>query len=472
MPRPIPDDVENVTGFDWFLIPVPSDPVFIAAAWDAFSELTYPWNWGKEGRVPESDIAAQLWSDAIYEALRVRDMGFPDVILDYIDEVETLLAAIRDKPCCDNVSYAPLGGDENTGGATDLEDRVGDPPDTWGNEPIADWSEWETYKCGAARAMATLPAEIMRRFDAISAHEDGAGWVDLIGAALAWIPVVGEPAEILWIWIGNIIDAGLDWAVDFEGAAQEIEAAQADIECAIFQADGVEAAATAMENAVQDAVTGLLASAFVPFFPYQMWTNIIYQGYFINEDGDRVDLDTVITPADDCCIDITDDLELVNRIGTNNAVSGTPTWTTEGDYGLRFEWERSPQDENAEQPRPHATFVFNTPDCVVLAASTVDYQIRVTGDLIDPSGTEATDDSDKFQGAADDMCPDTSAPASPGVVTGPEFTRNLPVDVTVSGSFSVAADTNYVSIGVRIPDHFLDEVDLLFELISLDVTPD
>lgn len=303
MPYPLPDDIGGVTGLRWFLVAVPDDVAYTRAAMDRYTDLANYWQWGMEGPIPiESDLAAQQWANAVDETLRALEMGFPDILLGYIDGIEALLTAIRDKPvCCDNYGFGAIGDDTNTGGATDIVDSVGDPPDTWGGDPVADWGEWNAWKCGAAFAMAGQPGETMRRLGNIAQHEDAAGWTEFLATALSFIPIAGAFAALLFEWVGAILVAGLDWVVDFEGAANEIDAAEDDIACAIFQADGVEAAATAMQAAVVDAITGTAAKALAGYFPYQMWTNIIYQGYFIDDDGNTVDLDTIVTPSTNCC---------------------------------------------------------------------------------------------------------------------------------------------------------------------------
>src|SRR3990172_7972989 len=133
MPHPLPEDVAGVSGTRWFLVAVPDDPAYTRAAMDIYTDMANYWKWGLEGPVPnDSNLAAQQWANAIAETLEALEIGFPDILLGYIDGVEALLQAIRDKPiCCDNFGFEAIGGDENTGGAIDVEDGVGDPPETW-----------------------------------------------------------------------------------------------------------------------------------------------------------------------------------------------------------------------------------------------------------------------------------------------------------------------------------------------------
>lgn len=208
MPRPIPDDVENVTGFIWYLIPVPDDPVFVQAAWDAFTELTKPWNWGKEGRVPESDIAAQKWSDAIYEALRVRDMGFPDDILTYIDEVETLLESILEKsPCCDDAAlYDELTDPDGivdpetdeTGG--DIVVGEGDPPGE-----IPDWPTYHDELCDRATRFADGLLTWVQFLEGLSSLTQ-IGLAAVLAGLLLGLNAVGIATAAIAIGVLDVLD--------------------------------------------------------------------------------------------------------------------------------------------------------------------------------------------------------------------------------------------------------------------------
>src|SRR3989304_10524433 len=120
MPYPIPEDLNEIEGWRWFLVPLPDNDQMIANAWGMWSELSNYWAWGLEGPVPElSDQAAQIWADALYEGMRVQAMGFPDILLGHIDEVEALLRQLSvEQACCE---WIP-GGDQVVGaGEDDLE---------------------------------------------------------------------------------------------------------------------------------------------------------------------------------------------------------------------------------------------------------------------------------------------------------------------------------------------------------------
>lgn len=163
MPYPIPDNLDNIEGWRWYLVPLPDNDQMIQVAWGMWSELTHFWNWGKEGPVPEqSEKAAQLWAAALYEAWRIRDMGFPDLILTYIDEVETLLEAIRDRPCCPPALETLYPVPDGSVDVTDVGDQtgqdivwdVGDPPggaSTWAEATLARCSRAEDFAAGLSR---------------------------------------------------------------------------------------------------------------------------------------------------------------------------------------------------------------------------------------------------------------------------------------------------------------------------------
>src|SRR3990172_864835 len=103
MPHPLPEDVAGVSGTRWFLVAVPYDPAYTRAAMDIYTDMANYWKWGMEGPVPtDSDLAAQQWANAIAETLEALEMGFPDILLGYIDEVEELLQALQGSGCCDD----------------------------------------------------------------------------------------------------------------------------------------------------------------------------------------------------------------------------------------------------------------------------------------------------------------------------------------------------------------------------------
>lgn len=259
MPRPLPDNVETITGWSWYLIPVPDHPVFVQAAWDAYSELAHPWNWGKEGRVPDSDIAAQLWANALYEALRVRDMGFPDSILDYIDEVEALLQQIlQTSGCCSNV--APTDETQTFTG-----DYPTTAPSTWGDgETVVDSDDWQELVCGAANAYVDYLKEMNDNIQLVIAG--GSLVIGAIAGLLGLLTGAGVLAAVAWgtasTVVGNLVALGSGAA--FAGVDDDIEAAREDIVCAIWN----DASATALADAVEAAVGSVAWSTFYAYVDY------------------------------------------------------------------------------------------------------------------------------------------------------------------------------------------------------------
>ncbi len=284
MPRPIPDDVENVTGFIWYLIPMPDDPVFVQAAWDAFSELTKPWNWGKEGRVPESDIAAQLWSDAIYEALRVRDMGFPDLLLDYLDEVEPLLRQLAQSDfCCDALPGADTIYTDLPSG---LETSDTDTDTSTFPDGIADQSEWDDYICRAATAFVDSFIEIPDQVTgAISATIQVLTLIVIVYTTGAYIAIAGAIAGVLTVagildalgYLEDII-AGLN--AETEDTPSEVQtellAVRDDLICSIVDSPTNTAAGSAFRGIVANAVTSVAWENLLLLLSADSWFAKIY----------------------------------------------------------------------------------------------------------------------------------------------------------------------------------------------------
>lgn len=261
MPYPIPDNLDNIEGWRWYLVPLPDDDQMIQVAWGMWSELTHFWNWGKEGPVPEqSEKAAQLWAAALYEAWRIRDMGFPDLILTYIDEVEGLLRQIRDVGCC-----GPQDPTEGQFYTDAISDGVGDVPQNIIDAGFAtdstDWAGFDAYKCMIAHVIIDDAREKLTRLANLYDDEGldfigGAGAAAAIlgfifanlatgGAALvAGIIGASGAAAALYSWLNNVGSTVLT------GIASDLDTNRDDIACAIYGADGPDAAISAFYSAV------------------------------------------------------------------------------------------------------------------------------------------------------------------------------------------------------------------------------
>lgn len=290
MPYPIPDNLDNIEGWRWYLVPMPDDDQMIQVAWGMWSELANYWMWGLEGPIPEdSDKAAQLWADAIYEAWRVRDMGFPDDILTYIDEVETLLRAIRDSQCCgpQDITDGQLYTDAVT-------DNSGDVPANIVSAGYAsdsnDWTGFAEYKCMIAHVIIDNTRQKLESFAGLF-NDEGTELVGgiatvaaVLGAVLglvtgSWVVlVVGLIASVGSVALAyeQILAIGSATLTAWSAALDEERDA---IACAIYGADGSNAALSALYSAVDSNVSAA-AGAFVRTMNMGPVVRALYSGRY------------------------------------------------------------------------------------------------------------------------------------------------------------------------------------------------
>lgn len=177
MPYPLPDDVAAVSGLRWYLVAVPDDVTYGRVALGVYTSLAKYWQWGLEGPVPiDSDLAAQQWADAIDATLEALEMGFPDILLGYIDDVETLLQQLVSKAdgatCCgsqtwNEITWAPIGGDTQIIiSDTDANNDPSTFPVTPATDPdddgIVTLDDLRDYLCGAAYIWVDTAIDILK----------------------------------------------------------------------------------------------------------------------------------------------------------------------------------------------------------------------------------------------------------------------------------------------------------------------
>lgn len=273
MPHPIPANPASIEGWRYYLVAIPDDDVAVSAAWAIYSELMNNWAWGLEGLEANSPVMAQVWADALFETIRIRTMGFPDNLLGYIDEVESLLTAIRDAQnlwsgCCENLSVSAGGV------TTEIAPDVGDPPATWGDgETVADWSDWKQLMCGAADVYVdhlVRQAEQIHTLLAVGAIGIGivGGILGLLsGAGIILAIAYGSAASVtggLASYIGSTL---------FNTASDDIEDAREDIRCAALFGPSSLAAA------VQAAVSATVWDVFFKWVDYDStWATLAEGG--------------------------------------------------------------------------------------------------------------------------------------------------------------------------------------------------
>lgn len=272
---------------------------------NVFLSIMHIFEWRALFRVDDYDFAD--WDDvqrilseaeaSLGTAMRIQEL------VPYIDDIETLLTELRDKDiCCDApVTFKPPGIDKNSG--SDIEDDTGPPPTEWGGEPIADWDAWREYKCEAAYEVVSWAAATMRNLADLE-ELDTPLTADTIAEVLSYIPLIGEFVAVLWYLSFELADQAWDLFADFETAATQIEAAEDEIACAIYQADGPDTAAAAMKTEVQTAVAGLFTSIVAEYLAYDMWMHWVYEGTATDVEGNTQDIGALLTPGThDCCVD-------------------------------------------------------------------------------------------------------------------------------------------------------------------------
>lgn len=294
MPHPLPDDVNNVTGLRWFLAAVPDDPAFTRAAWDIFTEMTNFWKWGKEGPVPnDSDKAAALWSEAVYETIEAYQMGFPQLIIDNIDDIETILQAILDRAevegCCDDGVYdivtdpdgiiQPLPDDTGQ----DIEWDIGTPPggeSTWESATLERCAQAEKFADGldgwilavqAMHALPTLGILIVLSYFLAALAGIGLG-VAVAGGAFGVVGAYTLFAEL---------QALFELTPDYAAAQAELDDPDVigDVVCAIITSDNAAAAESAIDAALTASAPN--AAPMIALLPLR-WI----MGHIFNLDGD------------------------------------------------------------------------------------------------------------------------------------------------------------------------------------------
>jgi len=240
---PLPAD-PDVTALAYYLIAIPDAPEYRQAVKGWFGELGNAKNWGQEGIVPGSFIAAQAWLRAIDETWRLIEMAWPDTLLAYIDDLETLLAGIKTAqqnqlPCCGNYTAGnPPGGASST-------DPVPQPIiDAGYATGTSDYAGYANYKCMAAHVFLDNLIAKLNDFACLSTIGDGG--MAIIDTILA--VVVGGGGAVVMVG-GILIDIAAmaalwDAIKDFssatlEGLAAGIEDNRAEIVCAIVSGDGI-----------------------------------------------------------------------------------------------------------------------------------------------------------------------------------------------------------------------------------------
>jgi hypothetical protein len=252
----LPDE-PDVSSFAYFLVAIPDDPIYRQAIKGWYSELGQPHMWGLEKVTSGSFVAAQAWLRAIDETWRLLEMGWPDLLLGYIDGVESLLAEIRDKEtyaltCCnDNYTFAPIpGGGESTG---DVPQPIIDAGYATG---VSDHEGYNGYRCMAAHLFLDVIASNLQDLAPIvQGASFGLSLFLLFFGSVIHVPAVSIAGLLVGIpEILAFIDALKDLgSVTLNELADDLIANHEEIVCAIVQGDGIDDMIDQFDAAINDA---------------------------------------------------------------------------------------------------------------------------------------------------------------------------------------------------------------------------
>lgn len=277
MAYPIPENVSTVSGLKWYLVAIPDDVAYRRAAYNAYTELADVWNWGEDGKSPDAPQIRQQWLSAINATWELIEMGFPESLLDYIDEIEILLRELKAiGGCCpENITYLP----GPTVGNPDGYAYDGDHPTTWGESTdTTDVADYNDVVCGAAHNYVDYLASTGVTLDALVQNKLLV--VAAIASLLGALATGGLTLLVNVALAGGIFTALVSgWTSDLlTDAADAIESARSSILCAILSGDG---------EAVSDAIEAVVsASAFNLWFrwiDYQSAINVMLTGELSGE---------------------------------------------------------------------------------------------------------------------------------------------------------------------------------------------
>lgn len=260
MPYPIPEKPWSAE-FSYFLVAVPADRAFVRALKGHFTELGSATFWGEEARDPDRFEAAERMLEAIDETWRLIEMGFPDNLLAAIDEVEPLLRDLIASQCCPT---DPWGGQGYTGTYEDGNDVPQDIIDAGFATGATDYAGFDDYKCMVAhQAVKDAAAKLHKLatlYDETGLEFVGEiGWITGIITAVIGFLTVGPPLVIVGGMIAAVGVAAEIWEKVITATAPDINALgdavltnEDALACAIYQADGSEAAVTAFNAKVDE----------------------------------------------------------------------------------------------------------------------------------------------------------------------------------------------------------------------------
>lgn len=224
-------------------------------------------------------------------------------LVQYIDDLETLLQQILAAQCsCGSSLFRqqPAGILPNT--SSTIQDGIGDPPATYGDEPITTWGEWEDYKCQAGFLFVEQVALKLEELDALLLEYTADGITsELVGWILSKLTFLNKYFALGWDIFTSWWNFVWTEVVGLQAAADEVRAAASTIACAIMNGDGPQDTADQFQSAVDDAITSVIISSMLDGFPWLQWANMIYTGQTELQDGTIVYFEDQLTPGEHTC---------------------------------------------------------------------------------------------------------------------------------------------------------------------------
>lgn len=276
------------------LVFYPDAPEYRRALLGQIAELSDAWNW--EGTREDQALARTAWLAAELETLECHDMAC-------LDEIIAILEAIRDKPCCDDVTGFSEGTETPGGGMiwpipgpevypvpdNDTSPGTGDYPITTVTDPdndgIVTQSEWEQYLCGAANYIIDSIIDYLRfvRFQR-TFTSSFLGVIRWVQARAAGIIIPGF-ADDFALWelediIDTVIGAFEDVFInDIDTAITQLQNIRDSLVCVVVGENTAANAITALLNAIsgeiQNALIASLIGSPVTLFASLAWNGLL-----------------------------------------------------------------------------------------------------------------------------------------------------------------------------------------------------
>ncbi len=210
--------------------------------------------------------AARAWKDAYTRTLECWNMACLDELIEDVAAMRALLANRKD--CCDdNITFDLPPSEE-----TEIDPRVGDPPDYYGETPVTDWDDWSEHLCYNAHLYVDNLINMADQLDV--AVGNSSLYLALIAAGLVILSFTGIGLPIAFGLASGVVSGLIAAATltTFSGSQDDFEDNRELIICALMLGESL---ADAVEAALG---SGPAWDLFYQFVDYDSATAIIYEG--------------------------------------------------------------------------------------------------------------------------------------------------------------------------------------------------